>query len=275
MNTSPEFHLTDSELRVLCTFFLSLPLPPLASVVGPPAEHEQSMDAYLEHAAQGLVAKGFVQQNQEGNIGVSAELAETLRTAAYCDQYTILSWHERGHSPRFLAFYRWEGNITAHEITPQGEHRFWQPQEQDMGYTQLEGLLTKAVPGTDGVRLQVSKENWERLLAARLAQTGSLADVWPASEEEISADVRRLASDVLEAPWVISAQVVYDSLSNKGEVATFVLGEKTNWLVTLGHAIEGREPWMWALEVRREALAHSARAMFAPLFASAAGEGES
>ena len=52
-----EFYLTDAELRILCSFFLSLPLPPLASVVGPPEEHEQSMDAYLEHAARGLVAK--------------------------------------------------------------------------------------------------------------------------------------------------------------------------------------------------------------------------
>lgn len=255
------FQMSEEELVVLSAFLLALPLPPVMANDADAANRD--LQATIQQATRSLQQKGWVQ-----NEGVQPELAEMLRDIAYGNQMVHLYSQQQGESSRQIAFYRNVDRVVCQELSSEGQH-ILHAGDDEMGRNLIEKYLSDAPDGEAGEKTQITLDIWHSLLSSRVA--GMNGEVLAALNELAGQTFdnetmlrQAFAKDVLAASIVLEATCVYDRLGNDQDKVSFVLTDKTNWLVFPVRLVVGQNRLL-VMKATRINLLHSVAGLYAPL----------
>jgi len=263
-----KYKMQEEELIVLSAFFLALPLPPVMAKNS--KLDELSIEEVLQQTTGKLSEKKWivVDKARAQRDWVIPELSELLRDIAYGNQMVHVYIHRQGEGARQIACYFNEGRVVYQQLSEDGKHILSQG-EKDMGRRHAEELLHHAPKGNLGHKVQISIEAWNNLMASRMAEINDeILEALNSSEnkaDDSEVELRKyFAQDLLKATFIMELTCVNDRLSQKNEKVSFVVTEKSNWLVTASTSHSDQEV-VWALEVPKQNLMKALAGIYASL----------
>ncbi len=262
------FQMSEEELVVLNAFFLSLPLPPMMDNDADTANLD--LEGTIQKATQSLQEKGWVTADHSDiqNGFVQPELAGMLRDIAYGNQMVHLYYQHRGENACQVAYYRNGDRFVYQELSSEGEHIIHSAEDK-MGRALVEKCLSDALDGERGKKAQITLDVWHSLLSSRVAGIdeevlAALNEIAGQTVDEDTIIRQAFAKDVLAASIVLEVTCVYDRLENEQDKASFVLTDKTNWLVFPTTLVAGQDRLL-VMKATRTNLLHTVAGLFAPL----------
>ena len=262
------YKMQEEELIVLSAFFLALPLPPVMANFS--KLDESSVEEVLQQTTRKLSEKKWIVVDEANpqQDWIIPELAELLRDIAYGNQMMHVYIQRIGERPQQTACYFNDGRVVYQQLSDDGKHILSQG-EKDMGRRHAEELLHHAPKGKMGHKVQISVEAWNNIMASRMAEINDeILEALNSSEnktDDSEVEFRKyFAQDVLKATFIMELTCVNDRLSQKSEKVSFVITEKTNWLVTASTSHSDLEV-VWALEVPKSNLLQALSGIYASL----------
>lgn len=242
-NNNRTFDLTEDELIVLHTFFLSLPLPPVLMFKNnlPPL----NVETILKQATSSLRERGLIKPGgAETDRIVDPDLSQILKTMAYTNQMLQISIFSKHAAFQQQAFYLQDDLVIHQQVTNKGIHHL--SSSENIPGEIISNYFKNATEGHTGKMVILPLESWHYLLSLRLngeEQTGLQAFSIPTAEELSEDQQNRFewSKETLIAPLVIEVISMQNRITSTYEKAAFVIGKTNNWLVTEGITSSGQK----------------------------------
>jgi len=242
-NNNRTFDLTEGELIVLNSFFLSLPLPPVLMFKNNLAP--ENVEFILIQATSSLTERGLIKPGSSDTGGmVDPDLTRVLNTMAYANQMLQISIFSKDAILQQQAFYLLDDQVIHQQVSNIGVHHL-SISESKPGEI-IAGYLKNATEGHTGKMVILPMESWHYLLSLRVEgeeQTGLQAFSIPSTEELSDDQQNRIewSKETLIAPLVIEVISMQNRITSTYEKAAFVIGKTNNWLVTEGITSSGQK----------------------------------